>query len=577
MNKARETDAGATQRHLPVFLLSGLRPFDGKRLPGEIVAGITLAALAIPEVMGYTSIAGMPVITGLYTILIPVVLFALLGSSRHLVVGADSATAAIMAASLAGLAATASPDYVGLAGVMAIITGAYLLIARVLRLGFLADFLSRTVLIGFLTGVGIQVACGEFSGLFGIPKRGGNPVAQVINTLKDFEKVNWPTVVISAAVLLIIFLGGKLLHRVPWALIAVIGAIVASAVLDLSADGVATLGSVPSGLPHLALPSISAGDWMSLFVTSFSLFVVILAQSAATSRAYAAKFNDEFDENVDLVGLSIANVGAGVTGAFVVNGSPTKTAMVDNAGGRSQLSQLTMAAVVLIVLLFLTKPLSYMPASVLSSVVFLIGVELVDVRGMNDILHRRPVEFAVALITAVTVVFVGVEQGILLAMLLSVIAHLRHSYRPYSKLLVPTGKGGWGTRPLKSHEEAAEGLLVYRFGAGLYYANAARFAEDVREIVSATPRRVRWLCLEAGSIQDIDYSGSAVLESVIAELRQQGVTFVLCDVSDPIVAELRRDSLLATVGEDHLYADAHDVLEAYRRCVAERAASSREQ
>ncbi len=552
------------RRHFPVQLLEGMRPFEKKRFPTEIVAGVTLACLAIPEVMGYTSIAGMPVITGLYTIVLPVILFALLGSSRHLVVGADSASAAIMFAGLAGLATVASPTYVALAGMTALIVGAFLLLARILRLGFLADFLSRTVLIGFLTGVGIQVACGQFPGLFGIPKSGSGPIQQVVNTFKDWSKVSWSTFAVSISVILVIALGGRLVKRVPWALIAVIGAIVASYAFDLSAHGVSTLGTVPSGLPSFVWPSIPSGDFVKLLGTAVSIFVVVLAQSAATSRAYAAKFNDDFDENIDLIGLSAASFGAGLTGTFVINGSPTKTAMVDNAGGRSQLAQLTMAAVVIIVLLFLTVPLGYMPNAVLAGVVFLIGVELVDVKGMRTILRLRPVEFFVALITALTVIFVGVEQGIILAIVISIVAHLRHSYKPYDRLLTPAASGDWSNGPIDDGSQAADGLLVYRFGASLYYANAGRFAAEVRELVAKAGSRVRWFCLDAGNIEDLDFSGSAVLKATVEGLGKQGVTFVLCDVQDPVRAELERDGLVELVGASRIFEDANDVLRAFK-------------
>jgi len=553
-----------TKRRFPVPLLEGVRPVDRKRLPLEIVAGVTLACLAIPEVMGYTSIAGMPVITGLYTIVLPVILFALLGSSRHLVVGADSASAAIMFAGLAGLATVASPQYVALAGMTALMVGAFLLLARILRLGFLADFLSRTVLIGFLTGVGIQVACGQFSGLFGIPKSGSGPIEQVVNTFKDWSKVSWTTFAVSISVILIIFVGGRLLHRIPWALIAVIGAIVASYALDLSAHGVSTLGTVPSGLPSFVWPSIPSGDLVKLLGTAVSIFVVVLAQSAATSRAYAAKFNDDFDENVDLIGLSAASLGAGLTGTFVVNGSPTKTSMVDKAGGRSQLAQLTMALVVIIVLLFLTVPLGYMPNAVLAGVVFLIGVELVDIKGMRKILRLRPVEFIVALLTAATVIFVGVEQGIILAIGISIVVHLRHSYRPYDRLMFPKHEGEWGDEAVASGEQAAEGLLVYRFGASLYYANASRFAAEVRDLVAHASAPVRWFCLAAGNIEDLDFSGSAVLRATLEELGRRGITFVASDIQEPVLAELKRDGLLEIIGEDHVFEGVGDALRAYR-------------
>jgi MFS superfamily sulfate permease-like transporter len=238
--------------------------------------------------------------------------------------------------------------------------------------------------------------------------------------------------------------------------------------------------------------------------------------------------------------------------------------MVDKAGGRSQPAQLTMALRVIIVLLFLTVPLGYMPNAVLAAVVFLIGVELVDVKGMRRILHLRPVEFVVALLTALTVIFVGVEQGIILAIVISIIVHLRHSYRPYDRLLFPKDEGEWGDEAIDSGAQAAEGLLVYRFGASLYYANASRFAAEVRDLVAKATGPVRWFCLAAGNIEDLDYSGSAVLRATVDELGRRGVTFVACAVQEPVLAELKRDGLLEIIGEEHLFHAPADVLRAYR-------------
>ncbi len=553
----------ARRRRLPVALFEGILPVDKGGVSQEVIAGITLAALAIPEVMGYTKIAGMPVITGLYTILIPLALFAILGSSRHLVVGADSATAAIMFAALTPLATAGSPQYVALAGMLALFSGAFLLLARVLRLGFLADFLSRTVLIGFLTGVGIQVACGQLAGMFGYARVGRGPALQIYNWAKDLGKTSLTTLAVSAAVLLVIILGDRLFKRVPWALVAVVGAMVASAALDLSAHGVSTLGTISGGLPHFAWPGIAAVDYAKIAGTAVSIFVVILAQSAATSRAYAAKFNEDFDENTDLVGLSLANIAGGLTGTFVVNGSPTKTAMVDSAGGRSQLAQLTTAAIVLIVLLFFTKPLGYVPEAVLAAVVFLIGVKLVDATGMRKVLHSRRLELVVAAITAAAVVFVGVEQGVIVAIVLSVVIHLRHSYLPSNKLLVQGPTGRWLGKPLTSGAQAAPGLAMYRFGASLYYANAGRLVEDTRAIRKNAQPPLEWLCLVAEAVIDVDYTGSAMLRAGVERLHRHGITLVVCEVPDEVKAELDKDGLTELIGAGNFYGDINNVLEAY--------------
>ena len=467
----------------------------------ELIGGATLAALAIPEVMGYTKIAGTPVVTGLYTLILPLAFFALFGSSRHLVVGADSATAAIMAAGLVGIVAVGSPEYMAYAGVLALMTGAILIVARLVRLGFLADFLSKTVLIGFLTGVGIQVAMGQIGGMFGVPETGSNTVAKFVNALSNLGQTNVETLLVSVGVLVVIVGSGFVSKKIPGALIAVVGSIALSAALDLSAKGVAILGPVPSGLPKLGLPTgITASNLGSLTATAFSLFLVILAQSAATSRAYAMKYNDPFSENVDLVGLGLANAAAGFSGTFVVNGSPTKTEMLDGAGGRTQLASLVTVGIVVIVLLFLSKPLQYMPEAVL-------GVGRLPDRPApgQDRGDGRDLQGAHR----------GVRRG-------------RHHRRRRGRgrgraghparhralspgarraqlpavgpraVREPTGR--W--RALPSHARGdgsrsrpSPGLTVYRFGANLYYANANRFTEEIMSLADAADPPLRWLCL----------------------------------------------------------------------------------
>ena len=281
--------------------LQGILPIDVKRIPAELIAGLTLASLAIPEVMGYTKISGTPVITGLYTMLVPMVMFGLFGSSRHLVVGADSATAAILASGLVGLAATGSEHYLALAGVLAFMVAAFLILARLVGLGFMADFLSRTVLVGFLTGVGIQVAAGQISGMLGLKGGGHGTFQKIVSDLQQLNEVNGYALATSVAVLMVMIGARKLSKKIPGALIAVFGAILASWGLDLGTH-MHLLGNVPSGLPQISLPWVDV-HWdtiVQLLPTAFAMFVVVLAQSAATSRAYAARYNEEFSENNDL-------------------------------------------------------------------------------------------------------------------------------------------------------------------------------------------------------------------------------------------------------------------------------------
>jgi SulP family sulfate permease len=550
-------------RHLP--FLQGILPIVPSQIPIDIVAGITLAALGIPEVMGYAKIAGMPVVTGLYTLVLPIAVFAVLGSSRHLVVGADSATAAILAAGLVGLATQGTTQYVELAGVLAIMTAVFLVIARIIKLGFLANFLSRSVLIGFLTGVGIQVALGQVGGMLGVTTTGRGPIEKFFSAIQQIPQANIATVIVSASVLIIIIGAGMINNRIPGALIAVIGSIIASYALNLAQYGVTVLGPIQGGLPPIGFPHVQLTNIPQMVTTAASIFIVILAQSAATSRAYAMRYYESFDENVDLIGLGMANIAAGISGTFVVNGSPTKTEMVDSGGGRTEIAQLMTAVIVVLVLLFLTGPLAYMPNAVLSAVVFLIGVRLIDYKGMSGIFRVSPEEFIVATITAVIVVVVGVEQGIILAIVLSIVIHISHSYRPSDSTLVPMPRGHWQTTAVDQNKEAEPGLVVYFFGASLYFANAVRFSEEIIRLVDDAQPQVRWLDVDAAAMIGIDYTGADTIRQVHTILEKKGVTLVFSNVIDDVRMELDRFGLTKLVGEEHVYNSLPDVLEAYRK------------
>lgn len=558
-------NSDAKQKGCRFFAFQGILPLDGSKVPADIIAGITLAALSIPEVMGYTKISGTPVITGFYTILIPMTLYALFGSSRHLVVGADSATAAILASSIAGMATPESGEWVALASLLALMAAVFLFLARIARLGFLADFLSRTVLVGFLSGVGVQIATGEISGMLGLPGGGNGTIHKLDSVLRQIEQTNYVSLLVAISVLVVIIGSRKISKKVPGTLIAVIGAIIASRLLNLESYGVHVLGPIPSGLPDIGLPRIAFNIHLieKLMPTAFAMFVVILAQSAATSRAYAARHNEDFDENVDLVGLCLANIGAGLSGSFVVNGSPTKTQIVESAGGQSQLSQLTTSFIVLLMLIFFTGPLAYMPGAVLSAVVFLIGVELVDVKGMKKIYKERQGEFWVALITAVAVVVAGVQQSILLAIVLSLVVHTRHGYLANSRLLVADKTVGWKLKPAGTKGQILPGLMIYRFMHSIYYANSQVFYDEIIELVRSANPTLSWLCIDASAVNDVDFTAAETLRALHGNLSSQGIKIVLCSLVDNVREEFDRSKLIELFGRDAFFQTPAAVLTAY--------------
>jgi MFS superfamily sulfate permease-like transporter len=541
-------------------------PIERSRVPAEVLAGLTLAALGIPAVLGYAKIAGMPLVTGLYTMLLPMAAFAVLGSSRHLVVAADSATAAILAAALTGLAAAGSERYVRLAGLAALLTAGMLLAARLARLSFLANFLSRTVLVGFLTGVGIQVAAGQLPDMLGVTAAGSPTLPKLVDTARALPHVHWADVAVSIAVIVVAVVARWINRRIPGLLIALIIAIIVSWAVDLAGHGVAVVGPVPRGLPSLGLPALGWHDAGALLGVAVSMFVVILAQSAATSRAYAAKYEEPFSEATDLVGLGAANAAAAFSGTFVVNGSPTKTQIVDTAGGRSQLPELAASAVVLIVLVLLTGPLAYLPDAALAAVVFLIAVELVDVKGMRRILALRKHEFAVALLTTAAVVVLGVEYGIVLAIIASIVEHLRHSYSPLNCVLVKSPEGHWQPVPAGPGARTEEGLVVYRFGTSVYYANASRLVEDVAALVGHGGP-LRWMVIDCAAIGDVDYTASTALAKVVEHVHQHHVHVVLSSVLGPVRQQLDRYGISKALGQDAYFDTPGEALDAFHSTV----------
>ena len=526
----------------------------------DLMAGLSLASMSIPQVLGYTRIAGMPLVTGLYTALLPVVAFALFGASRQMVVAADSATAAIFAGSLRNMAEPMSPHYVQLAAMVALLSAAMLLLARLFQLGFLADFLSRTVLVGFLAGVGLQVCIAMLGDMLGLATVSHAPLQQLQELARQLAHADTAQAALSLAVLLCIGAGARFAPRAPAGLALVLGAIAASAAFGFEQRGMAVIGVLPGGLPHFGLPTLDWREVLALLPVAASCVVMIIAQSAATSRSFAQRHGETVDANRDLVGLSAANAAAACSGAFVVNGSPTQTAMADLAGARSQLAQLVFAGVTLGVLLWLTGALQYLPRCVLAALVFTIAMRMIDLRGLRDIRRESRGEYRLALLTALTVVAVGVEIGILLAIVLSLLRHVQHSYRPHTGVLVRGPAGEWQIEPCRPGVVTEPGLLVYRFGADLFYANERRFTDELRALVDGASPPLRGVVVDASAVSDLDYSAAQSLRQLIAELQRRRIALAFGRVSPALRSDMQRHGIAAALGAAHIHASLHQAL-----------------
>jgi high affinity sulfate transporter 1 len=544
-------------------LFRSLRPLTGSSAVRDALAGLQLAALNIPQVLGYAQIAGMPFITGLYTLLLPVLGFAAFASSRFLVVAADSATAAILAGGISSIAAAGSDRYIALASLVALMTAVFLLLARLLRIGFIADFLSRTVLVGFLTGIGFQVGITVLPRMLGLEVSSRRALFLLAGIVRHIREVHPLTLCISAAVLVVIFLLERITPKFPGPILAVAGGMAAGAYFHLAARGVAIVGPVSGGLPHLRIPDFSWRDVEMMVPVAISCLVVVVAQSAATARAYAMRHNQALDENADLLGLSAANLAAGLSGTFVVNGSPTQTAMVESAGGRSQLAQLVTGAAVAGVLLFLMRAFQFLPRCVLGAVVFVIAVRLIDLKGLQEIRRESPGEFWLAVLTALVVVAVGVEQGIIFAMVVSLLRIVHHTYRPHTGVLVETPHGDWRTEPAVPGALTEPGLAVYRFGAPLFYANAGRFMEEVSGLAARGGSSLRWIVVDSEAMTNVDYSAARVVRQLAQNLAANGIALVFARVHPELQADLDRHRITPAVGRDHIFSRLHEAIAAY--------------
>jgi len=549
---------------MPLILFGGVRPVRRGGVLRDAFAGVTLASIDIPQVLGYTRIAGTPVVTGLYTVLLPLIAFAIFGSSRYLVVAADSATAAILSSSLGAMAPLGSEKYVALVATVALLTAVLLLVARIFKLGFLADFLSRTVLVGFLAGVGVQVAIAMLGDMLGVTAQSHRTVFQAWEILQSLPRLHPLTLALSALVAGSILLGQRIAPRLPISLVAVLATIAASAAFGFAEHGIAVIGPIPGGLPSIALPDVTWREIVTLLPVAGACFVMIIAQSAATARVFAIPNRERVDEDADILGLSAANAAAALSGTFVVNGSPTQTAMAQRAGAQSQIAQLVFAGIVLLVLLFLTGPLQYLPRCVLAAIVFTIAVGMVDVKSLRDIRRESPGEFNLAAVTAAAVIAIGVEPGILLAIALSLLRHVRHSYRPHTMVLTPSAGGRWEPAPAAPGTQTEPGLVVYRFGADLFYANDNRFADEVRALVEHAPSPVRWFVVDAGAITDLDYSAARSVRDLVEDLNRRGVKLLFGRVNPYLRADADRHGITAAIGEANIFTTLHEALAAVR-------------
>ncbi|RIZ31188.1 sodium-independent anion transporter [Pseudomonas aeruginosa] len=530
----------------------------------DVQAGLSVAAIQIPTAIAYAQIAGFPPQVGLYACILPMLIYALIGSSRQLMVGPDAAAAAMVAAAITPLAAGDPQRLVDLSMIVAIMVGLFSIVAGLARAGFIASFLSRPILVGYLNGIGLSLLVGQLGKLFGYEAATSGFVAGILALLENLLHIHWPTLILGSLSLLLMVLLPRRFPQLPGALCGVLLASLAAALLGLDRYGVELLGEVPAGLPQLSWPQTSLEELKSLLRDATGITVVSFCSAMLTARSFAARHGYSINANHEFVALGLANIGAGVSQGFAISGADSRTAVNDMVGGKTQLVGLVAALVIAATLLLLNKPLGWVPMPALGAVLLLAGWGLIDVQALKGFWKLSRFEFSLCLLTTVGVLSVGVLPGIFVAVSIAVLRLLYYTYRPSDAVL------GWmhgidGQVELAKYPQATTlpGLVIYRFDAPLLFFNADYFKQRVLAVVDGS-ERPNAVLLNAEAMTNLDISGLATLHEVQQILKAQGVHLSLARVTGQTLDLLQRSSMLGEIKPPLVFSSVRSGVSAYR-------------
>jgi SulP family sulfate permease len=540
-----------------------VRGYERGWLRGDLLAGVTVTAYLVPQVMAYAELAGVPAEAGLWAAVGALTLYAVLGSSRLLSVGPESTTALMTAAALASVAG-AQADPSSSAAALALLVAGFCLLGWLFRLGALADLLSRPVLIGYLAGIaGIMIAS-QLGKLLGVPEDADAFVDEVRQVLGRLDEVHAPTAALSLITLTAMLVAAALAPRAPVALLGMLGATAAAAILDLPERGVRLVGSIPGGVPVPGVPDVGSAELTAMLGPALGIAFVGYTDNILTGRAFAGRHGARIDPQRELLALGTANLGAGLLHGFPVSSSGSRTAISDAVGGRTQLTGLVTVACTLIALLTLRPLLAAFPLAALAAVVAYAATRLVDVPELVRFARFRRSELLLALATTAGVLVLGVLLGIVVAIALSVLDLLRRVARPHDAVegLVP-GLAGMHDVDDYPSAEVVPGLLVYRYDSPLFFANAENFRTRALAALDAAPVLVRWFLLNVEANVEIDVTGADAVESLRAELDRRGIVLALARLKQDLRDQLVPTGLLDRIGEEHIFPTLPTALEGF--------------
>jgi high affinity sulfate transporter 1 len=541
-----------------------LRGYRRSWLRGDLIAGVTVAAYLIPQVMAYATVAGVPPVAGLWAALPALVIYAVLGSSSSLSMGPEATTALMTAIAIGPLATGDPARYAGLAATLALLVGVMSVGAWLLRLGFVADLLSRPVLVGYLAGVAVIMIVDQLRRVTGVPVTGQTFLAQVGSFVRGLGQMQPATVAVAAAVLVFLFVLQSHWPRAPGPLLAILGATAAAAAFGLASRGVAVVGPIPAALPSLGLPDVHPAVLRELLLPAFTVLIVGFSDDVLTARSFA-RHGEMIVANRELLALGFANAGSSLIHGFPVSSSASRTAIAVTTGSRTQLYSVTAAAGVVAVLLFARPVLAHFPTAALGAIVIYAAIRLIDVTAFRRLLVFRRAELAIALATCAGVLVFNILYGVLVAIGLSVADLLVRVARPHDAILgrVP-GLAGMHDVDDYPGAQTIPGLVVYRYDAPLFFANADNFRRRALAAAAQGPGQLRWFVLNVEANVEVDFTALEALNAVRAEITKQGAEFALARVKQDLLARLQAFGLADKIGEDRLFPTLPTAVQAYQ-------------
>jgi len=543
------------RRWLPGLAL--LSKYNRSLFSQDLSAGLVLTALLAPVGMGYAEATGLPAIYGLYATIVPLLVYAIFGPSRILVIGPDSALTALIAATVLPLANGDAIRAAALAAVLAILSGTLCILAGLARCGFITDLLSKPIRYGYLNGIALTLLIGQLPKIFGFSVPSGSILQTATSLVQGLwdGKVNSTTCSLGFACLAVIFGCKRWSPRWPGVLFAVIGASAAVALFDLSGQAqIAVVGTLPQGLPTLNIPLLSLDEFYTLSTGAVAIALVSIADMSVLSRIYALRGSYYVDDNQEMIALGLANVATGLFQGFSVSSSASRTPVAEAAGARTQVTGVIGAVCIALLLVFAPELMRYLPTAALGAVVISASWSILEVAGVRRLYHLRRGEFILANVCFLGVALLGVIQGIFIAVGLSLLAFIWRAWRPYHTILGRVD-GMKGYHDITRHPEAKRvpGLILFRWDAPLFFANAEMFRERILRAISTAPTLTHWIVVAAEPVTDVDITSADMLAELSAELRKAGIYLCFAQMKGPVKDRLKTYGLYATIGADHFF------------------------